>query len=44
MSQSPISFVADQFVDDIDVSDNVVDEVKISPPEDKSPKLIDEGK
>ena len=44
MSQPPIDFVTNQFIDDIDVSDDVVDEVKIPPPEDESPKLIDEGK
>ena len=42
MSQSSFSFVTDQFVAD---SDDVVDEVKISPPEEQSPdKFLDEGK
>ena len=42
VSQSPISFVTNQFVGD---SDHIVDEVKISPPEDETPdQFIDKGK
>ena len=42
MSQSPISFVTDQFVAE---RDEVVDEVKISPPEDEIPdQFMDKGK
>lgn len=39
---SPVSFVTNQFVDD---SDHIVDDVKISPPEDETPdQFIGKGK